>query len=111
MEQIVTGYVYVGSKNCGCIVACVVDRGSPETISSDIGEMVMDGLKVEKVWVGTDGYRIDGCSCSKDASLASSEAAGVRRGGKWGLDALSRDPRPYHWRDGTEADTDERRPG
>ena len=60
---------YVGKKECGCVIAAVVDDGTDsEAVSRNVAEFVKDGLIVERQTVGYVREHW-GCHCNQQESL------------------------------------------
>lgn len=57
---------YGGRKKCGCLVAAVVDRGTPEMapfVGISVAEMNQDGLEVERMTVQDVRDQLRVCRC------------------------------------------------
>lgn len=55
-------FAYIGTKPCGCVVAAYVDNPifNRDDLQKFIGEMVMDGLMVERV---KGPISVSSCKC------------------------------------------------
>lgn len=63
MKQV---FVYIGIKKCGCVVAACVDEPKyAKDNASAIGNMVLNGMTVERVSVESGRARIKACECDK----------------------------------------------
>lgn len=68
MKNLPKGWTHIYTGKCrGCdsiVSACVDDPATKSSTAKSVGNMVMDGLEVERVPIG-DGVRVSPCKCNK----------------------------------------------
>lgn len=73
-----TGFVYVARKpGCGCVVAGaaeLAEETKPDEpihydLARELGEWVIRGDKVEKLWLPGKGVTVTGCNCNDEPKL------------------------------------------